>query len=66
MIPDDLLKDFATVIEEQNRVQKNFGSFFLTISKLADMKKAYQPPLSKTGKIVECMGTEGEVNKKKK
>ncbi|XP_006896731.1 PREDICTED: probable ATP-dependent RNA helicase DDX60-like [Elephantulus edwardii] len=47
VILKDLPKDFATVIEEHNnRVHRNFGSFLLTISKLADMRKEYQLPLS--------------------
>ncbi|XP_019506118.1 PREDICTED: probable ATP-dependent RNA helicase DDX60 [Hipposideros armiger] len=47
VILDDLPKEFAEVVKEHNnRVQKNFGSFLLTISKLADMKKEYQLPLS--------------------
>lgn len=47
VILDDLPKEFADVVKEHNnRIQKNFGSFLLTISKLADMRKEYQLPLS--------------------
>uniref|UniRef100_A0A9L0SM86 DExD/H-box helicase 60 n=1 Tax=Equus caballus TaxID=9796 RepID=A0A9L0SM86_HORSE len=57
---DDLPKDFAAVVEEHNnRMQGNFGSFLLTISKLADMRKEYQLPLSEidfSGK--ECEDSE--------
>ncbi|XP_057576651.1 probable ATP-dependent RNA helicase DDX60 [Hippopotamus amphibius kiboko] len=56
----DLPKDFAAVVEEHNdRIQKNFASFLLTISKLADMRKEYQLPLSEidfSGK--ECADSE--------
>lgn len=41
------------MVEEHNtRIQENFGSFLLTISKLADMTKESQLPLSEIGKIV--------------
>ncbi|XP_049719778.1 probable ATP-dependent RNA helicase DDX60 [Elephas maximus indicus] len=47
VILDDLPEDFAAVVEEHNnRIQRNFGSFLLTVSKLADMRKEYQLPLS--------------------
>ncbi|XP_006864613.1 PREDICTED: probable ATP-dependent RNA helicase DDX60-like [Chrysochloris asiatica] len=47
VILDDLPKDFATAVEEHNnKIHRNFGSFLLTVSKLADMKKEYQLPLS--------------------
>ncbi|KAM8765093.1 putative ATP-dependent RNA helicase DDX60 [Rhynchonycteris naso] len=47
VILDDLPKEFAAVVEEHNKnIQENFGSFLLTISKLADMRKEYQLPLS--------------------
>ncbi|XP_060027598.1 probable ATP-dependent RNA helicase DDX60 [Erinaceus europaeus] len=57
VILDNLPKDFATVVEEyNNRIQKNFVSFLLTISNLADMKKEYQLPLSE----IEFSGKEFE------
>lgn len=40
------------VKEHNTRIQENFGSFLLTISKLADMTKESQLPLSEIGKIV--------------
>ncbi|KAF5923477.1 hypothetical protein HPG69_006648 [Diceros bicornis minor] len=48
VILDDLPKDFAAVVVEEHndRIQKNFGSFLLSISRLADMRKEYQLPLS--------------------
>uniref|UniRef100_A0A671ESY7 DExD/H-box helicase 60 n=1 Tax=Rhinolophus ferrumequinum TaxID=59479 RepID=A0A671ESY7_RHIFE len=47
VILDELPKEFADVVKEHNnRIEKNFGSFLLTISKLADMRKEYQLPLS--------------------
>ncbi|XP_066243836.1 probable ATP-dependent RNA helicase DDX60 isoform X2 [Saccopteryx leptura] len=47
VILDDLPKEFAAVVEEHNKkIQENFGSFLLTISKLADMRKENQLPLS--------------------
>ncbi|ELK17571.1 Putative ATP-dependent RNA helicase DDX60 [Pteropus alecto] len=46
-ILDALPKEFATVVEEHNnRIRENFGSFLLSISNLADMRKEYQLPLS--------------------
>ncbi|KAK1343074.1 hypothetical protein QTO34_015846 [Cnephaeus nilssonii] len=60
VILDDLPKEFAAVVEEHNtRIQENFGSFLLTISKLADMTKESQLPLSEidfSGK--ECEDSE--------
>nr|XP_058158354.1 probable ATP-dependent RNA helicase DDX60 [Dasypus novemcinctus] len=53
-ILDNLPKDFAIVVKEYNdRIQNNFGSFLLTISKLADMRKEYQLPLSEIDFSVE-------------
>ncbi|XP_037008816.2 probable ATP-dependent RNA helicase DDX60 isoform X1 [Artibeus jamaicensis] len=47
VILDDLPREFAEVVKEHNSIiQKNFGSFLLTISKLADMTKESQLPLS--------------------
>ncbi|XP_023386535.1 probable ATP-dependent RNA helicase DDX60 [Pteropus vampyrus] len=46
-ILDALPKEFAAVVEEHNnRIRENFGSFLLSISNLADMRKEYQLPLS--------------------
>ncbi|CAK6445819.1 unnamed protein product [Pipistrellus nathusii] len=60
VILDDLPKEFAEVVKEHNtRIQENFGSFLLTISKLADMTKESQLPLSEidfSGK--ECEDSE--------
>ncbi|ELK37299.1 Putative ATP-dependent RNA helicase DDX60 [Myotis davidii] len=60
VILDDLPKEFAAVVEEHNtRIQEYFGSFLLTISKLADMRKESQLPLSEidfSGK--ECEDSE--------
>ncbi|XP_027622588.1 probable ATP-dependent RNA helicase DDX60 isoform X2 [Tupaia chinensis] len=57
VILDDLPEDFTMVVEEHNnRIKKHFGSFLLTISKLADMKKEYQLPLSK----IDFLGKECE------
>ncbi|XP_035887876.1 probable ATP-dependent RNA helicase DDX60 [Phyllostomus discolor] len=60
VILDDLPQEFAEVVEEHNNIiQKNFGSFLLTISKLADMRKECQLPLSEidfSGK--ECEDSE--------
>ncbi|XP_051822653.1 probable ATP-dependent RNA helicase DDX60 [Antechinus flavipes] len=47
VILDDLPKDFAIAIEEyNNKIENDFGSFLLLVSKLADMSKEYQLPLS--------------------
>ncbi|XP_043828234.1 probable ATP-dependent RNA helicase DDX60 [Dromiciops gliroides] len=44
---DDLPKDFAAAVEEyNNKIENDFGSFLIMISKLADMHKEYQLPLS--------------------
>lgn len=40
------------VEEHNNRIRENFGSFLLSISNLADMRKEYQLPLSEIGKTV--------------
>ncbi|XP_036089514.1 probable ATP-dependent RNA helicase DDX60 isoform X2 [Rousettus aegyptiacus] len=57
VILDALPKEFATVVEEHNnRIRENFGSFLLSISNLADMRKEYQLPLSEIGK--ECEDSE--------
>ncbi|XP_028932417.1 probable ATP-dependent RNA helicase DDX60 isoform X2 [Ornithorhynchus anatinus] len=43
----DLPEDFAAAVEEYNsKIQKNFGYFLLTVSKLADMKQECKLPLS--------------------
>ncbi|KFO30865.1 Putative ATP-dependent RNA helicase DDX60, partial [Fukomys damarensis] len=53
---DDLPEDFSAALDEYNmQVTKDFASFLLIVSKLADMKQEYQLPLSEikfTGK--EC------------
>ncbi|XP_045319557.1 probable ATP-dependent RNA helicase DDX60 isoform X1 [Leopardus geoffroyi] len=53
---EDLPEDFNDALHEYNmNVTKDFASFLLSVSKLADMKQEYQLPLSKinfTGK--EC------------
>ncbi|XP_076770308.1 putative ATP-dependent RNA helicase DDX60 isoform X2 [Arvicanthis niloticus] len=53
---DDLPEDFSDALLEYNmQVTKDFASFLLIVSRLADMKQEYQLPLSKiqfTGK--EC------------
>ncbi|XP_054984026.1 probable ATP-dependent RNA helicase DDX60 [Sorex araneus] len=54
---DALPKDFAAVVEEYNtRIKNHFVSFLTTISKLADMRKEYQLPLSR----IEFSGKECE------
>ena len=45
-----LPEDLATGAEEHNDRVQNVASFLLTISKLADMRKECQLPLSETGK----------------
>ncbi|XP_027622591.1 probable ATP-dependent RNA helicase DDX60 isoform X2 [Tupaia chinensis] len=53
---DDLPEDFSAALHEYNMgIAKDFASFLLIVSKLADMKQEHQLPLSKikfTGK--EC------------
>ncbi|KAM6149608.1 LOW QUALITY PROTEIN: putative ATP-dependent RNA helicase DDX60 [Erethizon dorsatum] len=53
---DDLPEDFSAALDEYNmRITKDFASFLLIVSKLADTKQEYQLPLSEikfTGK--EC------------
>ncbi|XP_036170756.1 probable ATP-dependent RNA helicase DDX60 isoform X1 [Myotis myotis] len=53
---EDLPEDFNAALHEYNmQITKDFASFLLIVSKLADMKQEYQLPLSKinfTGK--EC------------
>ncbi|XP_013368908.1 PREDICTED: probable ATP-dependent RNA helicase DDX60 isoform X2 [Chinchilla lanigera] len=53
---DDLPEDFLAALDEYNmQITKDFASFLLIVSKLADMKQEYQLPLSQikfTGK--EC------------
>ncbi|XP_063090855.1 probable ATP-dependent RNA helicase DDX60 isoform X2 [Cavia porcellus] len=53
---DDLPEDFLAALDEYNtKVKKDFASFLLIVSKLADMTQEYELPLSKikfTGK--EC------------
>ncbi|XP_045687217.1 probable ATP-dependent RNA helicase DDX60 isoform X1 [Phyllostomus hastatus] len=45
---EDLPKDFDAALHKYNRtVTKDFASFLLIVSKLADMKQEYQLPLSK-------------------
>ncbi|XP_062932959.1 probable ATP-dependent RNA helicase DDX60 isoform X2 [Cynocephalus volans] len=45
---DDLPEDFSDALHEYNMaVTKDFASFLLIVSKLADMKQEYQLPLSK-------------------
>ncbi|XP_044537615.1 probable ATP-dependent RNA helicase DDX60 [Gracilinanus agilis] len=47
VILNDLPKEFAAAAEEYNhKIENDFGSFLLIVSKLADMKKEYQLPLS--------------------
>ncbi|XP_036138163.1 probable ATP-dependent RNA helicase DDX60 [Molossus molossus] len=47
VILSDLPKEFVAVVKEyNNRIQEHFASFLLAISKLADMRKEYQLPLS--------------------
>ncbi|KAM9191809.1 putative ATP-dependent RNA helicase DDX60 [Dugong dugon] len=44
---DDLPEDFNAALHEHNMsVTKDFASFLITVSKLADMKQEYQLPLS--------------------
>uniref|UniRef100_A0A8D0HPZ3 DExD/H-box helicase 60 n=1 Tax=Sphenodon punctatus TaxID=8508 RepID=A0A8D0HPZ3_SPHPU len=46
---DDLPEDFAAAVHEYNsKIEKNFGCFLLTTTKLADMEQEYQLPLSRT------------------
>ncbi|KAG8504604.1 putative ATP-dependent RNA helicase DDX60 [Galemys pyrenaicus] len=53
VILDGLPQKCAKVIEAYNKgIQNNFVSFLLTISKLADLKKEHQLPLSEIGE--EC------------
>ncbi|XP_055970315.1 probable ATP-dependent RNA helicase DDX60 [Sorex fumeus] len=60
VILDDLPEDFAAVIEDyNNRIKNNFVSFLLTISKLADMRKECQLPLSE----IDFSGKECEDSK---
>ncbi|KAM9607634.1 LOW QUALITY PROTEIN: putative ATP-dependent RNA helicase DDX60 [Trichechus inunguis] len=60
VVLDKLPKDFADVVEEHNNsIHRNFGSFLLTVPRLADMRKEYQLPLSEinfSGK--ECEDSE--------
>ncbi|XP_029794930.1 probable ATP-dependent RNA helicase DDX60 isoform X2 [Suricata suricatta] len=45
---EDLPEDFHDALHEYNmNVTKDFASFIITVSKLADMKQEYQLPLSK-------------------
>lgn len=54
---DDLPQDFSDALLEYNmQVTKDFASFLLIVSRLADMKQEYQLPLSK----IEFAGTECE------
>ncbi|XP_054984020.1 probable ATP-dependent RNA helicase DDX60 [Sorex araneus] len=60
VILDDLPQDFAAVLQEyNNKIKNNFVSFFLTSSKLADMRKECQLPLSE----IEFSGKECEDSK---
>ncbi|XP_062055389.1 probable ATP-dependent RNA helicase DDX60 [Lepus europaeus] len=52
-----LPEDFAAAVKQYNaRVRKNFGSFLLTVSKLADGSQEYRLPLSE----IDFSGTECE------
>lgn len=54
---DDLPQDFSDALLEYNmQVTKDFASFLLIVSRLADMKQEYQLPLSK----IEFAGKECE------
>ncbi|XP_053514334.1 probable ATP-dependent RNA helicase DDX60 isoform X3 [Artibeus jamaicensis] len=54
---EDLPKDFNAALHKYNMtVTKDFASFLLVVSKLADMKQEYQLPLSK----INFMGKECE------
>ncbi|EDL82748.1 rCG41175, partial [Rattus norvegicus] len=47
---DDLPQDFSDALLEYNmQVTRDFASFLLIVSRLADMKQEYQLPLSKIG-----------------
>lgn len=53
MFLEDLPEDFKAALDEYNtNVTKDFASFLLIVSKLADMKKEHQLPLSKIGKCI--------------
>lgn len=57
MFLDDLPQDFSDALLEYNmQVTKDFASFLLIVSRLADMKQEYQLPLSK----IEFAGKECE------
>lgn len=53
MFLEDLPEDFNAALHEYNmNVTKDFASFLLNVSKLADMKQEYQLPLSKISKYI--------------
>lgn len=53
MFLDDLPQDFSdALLEYSMQVAKDFASFLLIVSRLADMKQEYQLPLSKIGKYI--------------
>ncbi|GAB5570388.1 probable ATP-dependent RNA helicase DDX60 isoform X1 [Prionailurus iriomotensis] len=54
---EDLPEDFNDALHEYNmNVTKDFASFLLSVSKLADMKQEYQLPLSKINVILRTIG----------
>lgn len=53
MFLEDLPEDFNDALHEYNmNVTKDFASFLLNVSRLADMKQEYQLPLSKISKYI--------------
>lgn len=53
MFLEDLPEDFDAALHNYNMtITKDFASFLLIVSKLADMKQEYQLPLSKISKYI--------------